>query len=353
LVEVTSKGGFTVVTMADIAVKAGVSVSTVSHVLNDTRPVSTDLRRRVQAAISESGYSPSLLARSLATATTSLIGVVMSATSNPFFGEVFRAMDAAARKRGFNVLLADSGDKAAIEATQVKVMLDYRVAGIVLAPAVDKSNATLDLLAHRDVPTVLVDRLSDDRFDAVGPENVDSTALLVGHLAGLGHTRIGFVEGQRGLATTEERLAGYRAGLQQAGFGYDRRLVQEGRSQFAPARAAVLRLLAQANAPTAIVSSNNAMTFGVLRALRESHVQVPDDMAVVGFDDVEYGEFISPQLTVISQPIKQIGVGAVELLLDRMRNPMRAPRQRRIPTSFVHRVSCGCHDPGPAAAAAS
>lgn len=330
------------VTMADVAGEADVSISTVSHVVNRTRPVSAARTARVERAIAATGYSPNAVARSLATSRTKLIGIVMSATSNPFFAPVFSAMEETARRNGYTALLADSHDDVKLEASQVRLMLDQRVAGMILAPATADPMSVLNLLFDRKVPTVLVDRFSDDRFDQVGTENLEATAQLVTHLAALGHDRIGFVGGRGGLSTTVERLAGYRLGIERSGLLFDRHLVRSGDSRSRRARVAALKLLALPEPPTAIVSMNNDMTLGVLRALRESGLRAPDDIAIAGFDDIECGDLIDPGLTVIAQPVIEIGRSAVKLLLRRIKEPETPAQSHRIVPSFVHRESCGC-----------
>lgn len=334
------------VTMAEVAARAGVSTSTVSHVLNKTRPVSEVLASRVHAAILDSGYSPNALARSLATSSTKLVGIVMSATTNPFFATAFSAMEGAARLQGFSVVLSDSHDDPLLESEQVRVMLDHQVSGLILAPAGGQvSAALLDRLHERSVPVALVDRFADARFDSVGAENVESTAMLVTHLAEAGHRRIGLLAGRPGLSTTSERCNGYRLGLRRAGLRYDPKLVRSGGSRWEPAQAATKLLLAEGDPPTALVSANNDMTLGALRALRDAALGVPEDIAVVGYDDLAHGDLIQPGLTVAAQPIREIGRCALEMLLERMKDWTSPVRHRRIEASFVHRSSCGCPAP--------
>lgn len=334
------------VKMADVAASAGVSITTVSHVLNDTRPVSEELRQRVHQAVSETGYSPNSVARALVTQSTMLIGVVMSFLSNPFFAPLVSQIDRTARRRGYTLLLTENHENAADEATQVKVMLDRRVDGIIIAPAAQHLEQIIDQLAASGTPTVLVDRLADGEFDEVGADNVEPTAQLVEHLAGHGHNRIGFISGRPGLSTTVERLAGYRLGLERAGLPYDRRLVRAGASQIGPARRAVKAMLNGAHPPTALVSANNAMTVGTLRGLRDLGLRVPDDVAVGGFDDFEWADLMSPRLTTVAQPIPEIGSLATRLLLRRIDGYDGPTERHAISSTFHRRESCGCTDVG-------
>jgi LacI family transcriptional regulator len=331
-------------TMADVAARAGVSVSTVSHVVNGTRPVNPPTRERVKRAIAETGYLPNRVARSLATRDTQLIGIVMSALTNRFFVPVVAAIDRAGRRHGYNCVLADSRDEVSYEAEALNTLLSRRVNGVVLAPAAGDRRPVLDRLLAEGVPTVLVDRFADDRFDQVGVENVEATASLVEHLASLGHTRIALVSGLRGLSTTDERVAGYQLGLERAGLVASRELVVSGKSAAGAAEHAVNELLDRQRPPTAIVSGNNYMTIGVLRALRARGARVPDDIAVAAFDDIEFADVFQPRLTVIAQPLEQIATTAVDLLIKRMsgRGSRRGPQRIQLSGTFVHRESCGC-----------
>lgn len=332
------------VTMADVAALAGVSVSTVSHVVNGTRTVSGVYRDRVVEAIRASGYSPNTVARALATSDTHLIGIVMSALTNRFFVPVVAAIDRAGRRHGYSSLLADSRNRVGDEAEALDMLLSRRVDGLVLAPTPGDRETVLDRLVAEEVPTVLIDRLVDERFDQVGVENVEATASLVGHLASLGHTRIAFVSGMSGLTTSIERESGYLLGLERAGLSFERDLVCRGKSQAEPAARAVSALLRRRDPPTAIVSGNNYMTIGVLKALQAHNLGVPQDVAVVAYDDLEFAEVFRPRLTVISQPITEIATIAVDLLIRRIGSGGDSPPPRtiKLPGVFVHRESCGC-----------
>jgi LacI family transcriptional regulator len=330
--------------MADVAARAGVSVSTVSHVVNGTRPVRAPTRARVEKAIAETGYLPNRIARSLATRDTHLIGIVMSALTNRFFVAIVAAIDRAGRRHGYNSVLADSRDQVNYEAEALNTLLSRRVDGVVLAPAAGDRGRVLDRLLADGVPTVLIDRFADDRFDQVGVENLQATASLVEHLASAGHTRIALISGLRGLSTTDERVAGYQLGLERVGLPQRRELVVSGKSDAGAAERAVNELLDRKRPPTAIVSGNNYMTIGVLRALRTRGARVPDDIAVVAFDDFEFADVFQPRLTVIAQPLDQIARTAVDLLIKRMtgRASRQGPQRIQLSGTFVHRESCGC-----------
>jgi LacI family transcriptional regulator len=323
------------VTMSDVARLAGVSVTTVSHVINGTRPASAATRRKVQAAIERTGYSQNTIARALARQRTQSLGLAIGGLSNPYFSDVIAAVEQAATAAGHTLLLVDTRDDPEQERRTVRALLERRVDGLILVPA----GAALP---PASVPAVLLDRFLDAPLDQVGCENEAPTAELVEHLAGCGHRRIGLVAGLPGISTTTERIAGYRLGLERAGLPFDAALVAEGGSQRDRAMAATHALLALDEPPTALVSGNNFMTIGILRALRERSLRVPEDVALVGFDDFEWADLFAPRLTVIAQPTAQLGARAVELLLSRLEDPSLAPRRVRLPATFVHRDSCGC-----------
>src|SRR4051812_9083427 len=197
------------VTMSDVARLAGVSVTTVSHVVNGPRPASAATRRRVLAAIERTGYSPNTIARALARARTQSLGLAIGGLGNPYLSELIAAVERAATAAGYTLLLGDTRDDPEHEARIVKALLERRVDGLLLAPS--GTTAT-----EAGVPVVLLDRFLDVPLDQVGSENAEPTAELVTHLAGLGHRRIGMVAGLGGLATTDERIAGYRLGLERS-----------------------------------------------------------------------------------------------------------------------------------------
>ncbi|POX61859.1 LacI family transcriptional regulator [Streptomyces sp. Ru62] len=366
-------------TMADVARSAGVSVATVSHVLNGTRPVLPHTRQAVLDAVDALGYTPNTLARSLVTSRTRSIGLAVSAISNPYFTEILQGVEAAALEAGYSLLIADPHDDPGHERKVVQLLHERRVDGMIVAPSAEPSDLVGYLRRHA-VPTVFLDRLVDARatgdiapddgadgaasapstpwFDQVCAESTTPTALLVTHLAGLGHRRIALVAGLPGLSTTSERVSGYRDGLTAAGLAYDERLLVSGNSESDGAERATADLLALPDPPTALVTANNAMTIGALRALRRHGRSVPDDLALCCFDDFAWADLFSPRLTAIAQPSRELGARAVRVLLDRLAEPARPARTVRLPCAFVHRTSCGCpeesgSDTGAARATAS
>lgn len=327
--------------MVDVARRAGVSVATVSHVLNETRPVRPATREAVRSAIDELGYTHNTLARSLVTSRTHSIGLAVSATSNPYFTDILQGVESSALAHGYSLLIADPHDDPQHELRAVRLLHERRVDGLVVAPSA-RPEALLDYVRRAAIPTVFVDRLVDGPYDQVCAENEEPTAHLVTHLAEAGHTRIALVSGAHGLSTSTERVAGYRAGLDRAGLPFDAALVVGGDSRVEGGERATAALLALDAPPTALVTANNAMTMGALRALRTAGLRVPADIALAGFDGFAWADLFEPRLTVAEQPSRDIGAAALRLLVDRLAEPGREPRTVRLPCAFVHRGSCGC-----------
>lgn len=329
------------VTMAEVAREAGVSTSTVSHVLNGTRRVLPNTEASVRAAIARTGYIHDTVARSLATGGTRTVGVAMSAISNPYFGGVLQAIERALSRAGYSLLLVDTHDDSLIERTTVESLLGRRVDAVILAPSDDPSQS-LELASRAKVPVVLIDRLLDVQLDQVGSHNVEPTAQLVDHMSGHGHQRIALIAGRRGLTTTEERIAGYRRGLRRQGLRFDRGLLVGGDSTDVAAEAAMAHLLDLEDQPSAVIVGNNLMTVGAMRALRAAGVQIPRDLALAAFDDFVWADLFHPRLTTMAQPTTEMGERAVALLLARLEDPDRAVQRIRLRPEIVARDSCGC-----------
>ncbi|WP_339481234.1 LacI family DNA-binding transcriptional regulator [Pseudomonas sivasensis] len=328
------------VTMDDVASRAGVSTSTVSHVLNGTRKVSPATVQAVQRAIQALGYIPNTLARSLARSSTNTLGVAISALSNHYFSETVHAIETECAKHGYMMLFVDTHDDPEQELRVVTALHHRRVDGIVLAPS--NGSMALAYLQANEIPAVLVDRMMSEHFDQVGVENAQPTQALIEHLIAHGHRRIGFIAGRAGFSTTDERVAGYKAALQAAGLVFDPQLLVDGGSNTEPARLATVQLLGLAAPPTAIMAGNNLMTLGAMQALREAQIEVPGQMALVGFDDFDWADLFVPRLSLIAQPVKALGARAVELLLQRMAAPGAPPQSVRLAPTLQLRNSCGC-----------
>jgi LacI family transcriptional regulator len=332
--------------MADVAREAGVSISTVSHVLNGTRRVMPETEAAVRAAIENTGYIQDTVARSLARGGTMTVGVAMSAISNPFFGEVLKAIERRLATAGYSLALVDTHDDGTGEHRAVESLLGRRVDAMVLAPSGEPARS-LSLIARAAIPVVVIDRVVKLPVDQVAVQNVEPTAQLVDHLVGHGHRRIAMISGRPGITTTDERVAGYKRGLRRNGLEFDPDLLRSGDGNDERAEEAMRRLLEATPPPTAVITGNNLMTIGAMRHLRAAGLDVPHDLALVAFDDFIWADLFHPRLTTIAQPTTQLGERAAQLLLDRIAQPDRRPERVRLRPRLVVRESCGCA-PSPA-----
>lgn len=329
-------------TQRDIAELAGVSITTVSHVVNGTRPVAPETRAAVLRAVEATGYTGDAIARSLVTGGTHSIGVAISLLANPYFAALMQAIEREAASAGYTVLLADTHDTVATELDTVRALRSRRVDGLLLTPS-PGDGAVLNELVSLGAPTVLLDRVTTRTdVDQVGVENIQSTSALTEHLAALGHRRIGLVSGAAGLSTSEERTLGYRLGLGRGRLTWNPELVACGHSTHHGGAEATRALLDLPEPPTALVVANDAMMVGVLHEVRRAGIRIGDELAVVGYDDVEWSDLVEPPLTTMAQPIEEIGRRGVQLLLARIADPDRDHTTLRLPPRLMHRESCGC-----------
>lgn len=350
------------VTMRDVARLAGVSITTVSHVVNDTRPVAAETKDRVLAAVEQTGYTGDAIARSLVTGGTRTLGLALPLAGNPHAPALIASIEAAATALGYALILTDTNDEPTLETTALRALRSRRVDGVLLTPTaavafdparVDSAvvdpapvspapvNPALAELRRLGIPTVLMDRVPEHTgADQVGPENVQATSDLVRHLGDLGHRRIGMVTAPAAISTSAERLLGYRLGLGRAKLVWDPELVASGPLSAAAEETA--SLLALPNPPTALVAGDGEVLFGVLRAARQACLRIGADLAVVAHDDPAWTDLIDPPITATAQPVAEIGATAVRLLVERIADPARPPAIVRIPPTLVHRRSCGC-----------
>jgi LacI family transcriptional regulator len=306
-------------TIRDVAKKAGVSVATVSHVINGTRKVAPETEARVRRAMEELGYQPNAIAQSLRKRTTYAIGILVSDITNPFFATLVRGAEDAALEAGYSVIVCNSDEDPQKEDMYIRALWRRRIDGMLIAPTRDGTSSALQELVRRKLPFVFVDRKAKGiEADAVLSDNIGGAYLATKHLIERGHKRIGIVLGIPGATTTEERLLGYRQALEEAGIPFSEDLVVWGGYRMEGGRKACAKLLSLSDPPTAIFSTNNLMTVGVLQELSYRRIKIPEEVAVVGFDDLEWAEIVYPPLTVVVQRPYEIGYQAFKILLRRL-----------------------------------
>jgi LacI family transcriptional regulator len=318
------------VTVRDVARRAGVSSSTVSHVLNRTRFVSDELRDRVLAAMHELEFHPNAAARMLSLKRSNTLGLIVSDIRNPFFASVTRGVEDVAQEHGYTVVLCNSDEDLVKETACLKTLQSRQVDGVLLASA-GVADEYVSRLVQAGYPVVLVDRdLPDLGAPAVLLDNEGAAYSGVRHLIDRGHRRIGMISGRGSISTTTERVAGYQRALREAGLEPDSGLVISGQSTSEGGVAATHALLDLEPPPTAIFSGNNLMSIGALHAIASRGLTVPDDVAMVGFDDFPFpwSDAFRPHLTTVAQPTYELGRRAAETLVQMLNGSgtLAAPR---------------------------
>jgi len=327
-------------TIQDVADRADVSVATVSRVLNGSDRVRENTKETVVEAARSLGYHPNETARNLRAQETRMIGVLLPNMHGEFFAQVTRGLDQRAREYGHHLLVSNSHTQED-EAKSVIQSLLGRVDGLILLwPRL--SHDFLGDLVPEGLPVVLLntDR-STSRFQTLAFDNHDGAYAAVEHLAEHGHERIACLSGGTQNFDAQKRLAGYRAAVADHDLIADPSLEIEGDFTREAGRAAVERLLNLTPRPTALFASNDSMALGVLRGLHEAGLEAPDDLALVGFDDIPMAHYVAPSLTTVHAPMKELGERAIERLLALVQGDA-SPSHHTLQTRLVRRESCGC-----------
>ena len=308
-------------TMRDVAARASVSVATVSRTLAGSESVAQEVQERVRAAADELGYFGSRLPANLRAKNVRILALVVGNVRNAYFPELIDGCTKAARLAGFPLIFGDSNEDAERESEILEELALERVSGVALASA-SGSTPGLGRLLDLGIPVVAVDRrLPGLPVDTVTVASELGAYEAMRHLLGLGHQRIGLMGGPMHMSTMVEREAGYGRALEDAGLAVDPSLIVHGDLQENTARALVPQLMGLARPPTAVLTINDLSTIGTLRGFRDLGLRIPDDISIIGFDDVIGADLFDPPLTVITQPVFDIGQRAIELLVRRAAIP--------------------------------
>ena len=302
-------------TMRDVAESAGVSIATVSHVINETRHVEEDTKARVLKAIQQLGYRPSAVARSLATNETKTIGVVVSDVRNYFFGELLSGIEDVMRPRGYRLTVCNTSEILERETLYLNYLLEQRVDGIIAA-ATSQKWGVLTEFEHTHTKIMFVDRLFEGlTAPYVGVDNVRGAYQGTQHLIEMGHRKIAILAGFQRLSTMRERLLGYERALEDAGIDVRDEWIIEIPLDVMAAKKAMLQLLELHDPPTAVFINNNLLSLGALLAAKEVGTRCPGEVSMLGFDDHPWAAVSAPPLTTIRRPSQQVGRVAAEVLL--------------------------------------
>ena len=332
------------VTLVDVAEAAGVSVATASRALNSHPNVSSQARERVLSAAKLLRFQPSEAARTLRTRRAHVIGLIVPDISSVFYATALRAAEHTLRRQGYTLFIADTEEDPILELEAVEALVAHRAAGLILASATKSTAGLRRVLKRHPVPVVTIDnRVEGLEADSVLHDNVGGSYALTAHLIQHGHRRIAHLSGFLHETGGAERLQGYRLAMAGAGCPVDSELAPEGDWTQDSGCRLMSALLRSPDAPTAVVASCHAMMVGALKAIRAAGKRIPDDVAMVSFDDTPTGPILDPPITALESQDYEFGRLAAEMLLAGLRGVETRPvREFRLPMRLVPRRSCGC-----------
>ncbi|MBM4761246.1 LacI family DNA-binding transcriptional regulator [Bacillus sp. B15-48] len=305
------------VTIKDIAKNANVSIATVSRVINNKADgIREETKQRVLDAIKEHNYQPNTIARSMITKKTSTIGLIIPDIRNPFFPELVRGVEDFSKKSNYTVFLCNTDGDIEREKEYFNLMKEKSVDGVIYTYA----HGGFEEILNNNIPIVLLDRgLDENQFSGVCIDNEKAGYMATKHLIELSHERIGCITGPDNIQSSRDRLKGYKRALEEAGLPINQAFIKTGDYQMEGGYEAA-KLLLKENSVTAIFAFNDLMAFGVYQAAQEFGLTIPDDLSVVGFDNIKYNRLLQPKLTTIDQPTYRMGELATEILLDQINN---------------------------------
>ena len=315
--------------MKDVARMAGVSTSTVSHVINKDRFVSEAIREKVEAAVKELNYAPSALARSLKLNQTRTIGMLITASTNPFYSELVRGVERSCFERGYSLVLCNTeGDEQRMN-SNLETLMQKRVDGLLLLCTETHQPSKEIIQRYPSVPTVMMDWAPfDGTSDLIQDNSLLGGDMATQHLIDKGHTRIACITGPLDKKPARLRLEGCLVAMARAGLPVPDGYQITGDFEFSGGYEAMQTLLQKAERPQAVFIGNDAMAVGAYQALYQAGLRVPDDIAIVGYDDIELARYMTPPLTTIHQPKDELGELAIDVLIHRMAQP--ALQQQRL-----------------------
>ena len=326
--------------MKNVAKLANVSIATVSRVFTGSDNVADKTRKKVMKAVKELNYHPNALARQLRMMETKTIIVVVPDITNTFFSQVLKGIEITARRNGYRVLLGDTGNDITIEHEYLKALYEKHADGLVLLTARMDRNTIESLM--KKYPVVLAcEYLEDSNFPTVSIDNISAARKATEHLIKLGHKRVAHITGPMNVILSRDRLKGYKQAMKTYGLEIDPLLIAEGDFYYKTGYDLMLKLMSIDNLPTAVFAANDEMAIGAIKAIQSQGLKVPEDIAIVGFDNIKMSVFFSPSLTTIGQPMYKIGEKAMNLLLDLIRGKKLRKNQFLLDDKLIVRESCG------------
>jgi LacI family transcriptional regulator len=326
--------------MKDVARLAGVSTSTVSHVVNNSRFVSDEIRERILKAVADLNYSPSALARSLKINQTRTLGMIVTTSNNPFFAEVVAGVERICYQRGYTLVLCNTEGDPARLSHSLEALLQKRIDGLLLMCTEARSASAEVFGRHPAVPIVVMDwGPLNSKADRIQDNSALGGYLATRHLIEQGHRKIGLITGPLDKLPAQSRQHGYRQALDEAGIVFQPEYIVEGDFEFAGGITAMQQLLSLSEHPTAVFAGNDVSAVGVYQALYRAGLSVPQDISVIGYDDIELARYLTPPLTTIHQPQEELCRKAVDTLLERIQGADDEPRLITLEPTLIQRES--------------
>jgi LacI family transcriptional regulator len=327
-------------TLKDVAALANVSRATAARALNSYGYVGGETAQKVQEAAEKLGYRGNRLAQALRSGQLPIVGCVVGDIQNPFFARIAHDIEVLARECGHNLVIGSSEEELGQEISLLASLQSLSIRGFIVAPTSADDNSHLERLVAENVPLVLIDRVAQGvECDSVVVDNEGGARKAVEYLISAGHRRIGLLQDDTRIFTSRERLHGYQAALAAHGIKADERLTSVSQSTVEHAVDATIRLFSQKNPPTALFTVDSLMTQGALLAFRSMGISIPHDVSLIGFDDFNLATFTDPQITVVSQPVSEIGRAAARLLFDRLAGKGEPLQKIRFETKLIVRGS--------------
>jgi LacI family transcriptional regulator len=325
-------------TIHDVAREASVSPSTVSRVLNDNPHVNETIRSRVEEAIQTLGYERSRQTGVKKAGPSGIIGLIIPDLLNPFFPLLIKGIENVARIQGYSVILCDSENDIAIEEKHVKNLLAEGIEGLIFIAAPGR-NSLVGQLLQEEFPLVFLDRtIGNEKSNCVTSANEEGAHQAVKYLLSLGHREIVYIAGPKYLSTENERYRGFKTALEEEGVSLREKLIVQGGHDWNAAYEKIRGLLDSGTHFTAVFASSDIMAFGAKQALEDRNLSVPDDVSIMGYDDIPFSSAIS--LTTVSQPAYEMGRNAMHLLIDLMKKRVHSPHRIVLRPSMIIRKSC-------------
>lgn len=327
-------------TMKDVAKLAGVSTSTVSHVINKTHFVSEEMTTRVQTAIDELNYAPSALARSLKVNQTKTLGMLITTSTNPFFAEVVKGVERRCYQQDYNLILCNTEGSIERVHDNLEMLMQKRVDGLLIMSAEIDGNQ-IDLFGrHNPVPTIVMDwGMTAPSLDQIQDHSFLGGTIATQYLIDSGHTKIGCITGPKNRNTAHLRYKGFEETMYKANLSIDARWIIEGKFDAEGGFSAFEKLIKEDELPSALFIGNDMMAMGAINAAYKHGLRIPEDISIIGYDDVRLARFMTPSLTTIHQPKFRLGAKAVDTLLERINKERTEPKTIQLEPNLVERDS--------------